>query len=992
MIVSRAFINRLLIKLASLVNSNKCVVTSLFLVGCVPLTFLFSQKFAFLHYNSASDAPFKEVTTILQDTEGFLWVGSKQGLYRFDGNEFENFGIHLKSQHIHRLIAHKGKILFVNDTGLHQMEELGTQPQLSEIIEGDINQVDSLPFYPNDFLISPKGSIWLSQSNHSLGRYTNGTFKTYHFSTSAKPQHITLRQEPNGLLWALSPLDGLFQYDRLNDVFEKIMEAKGTTTFLINGDYLLLGGESLKIYYIRNKSKPQLLRTIALSDDLVTAIQVDVGNRYIVGTKKGQLYLLPQLKERLQPIYGSNTPHRIQELDFGVIHQIYPMQDSISPNGMLAIASSNGLWILKNRFFETVLKLPKNNPNSIAIGRQQETWVAMNGLYDIRPKKGQFQAQKMGGNFQVEAVAFAPPSTLWLSVSTPSNQIWKVVNNQYQKKYNFDNRGEGIFYLYADSQENLWFCQAPQEAPIIGIAKIDKQGNVQYYDNQKGFSNRILVLKESKRGEIYAAGIGEDTYLYQYDSDTDAFVNLSQPLPFPSAQNFEVHDLAIDDIGVVWLATTDGLLMYDTERTTWIQDENLGHEEIRGVTALPNGGIWIATATNGLVYYDNNHSIPIGEASGLPAIINSYRCLATDKNGRIWAGTAEGLVYSLPSNATLKPSTQPRLKKVRRNHQEAINLAKNTLRISDKDHLELQYTSLDYHVEHSDYQYQLMDRAEKKLSLNHPRWKSNGVKNKLILEDLVAGKYSLEVRSKQSGGYQWSTPLSIELDVITPWYRQAWFLYPLGIIVIGIISYYLRLFILRRVKKLQQLLHFQNEKLEEKQALLDQKILEFDEHQQEYNTTMSNIQMLELFIKAIPPRAGWNEIITAMGKAVDQSIDIAAFEIAFIEKKELVHRGYSTKEKGNYTFRSKLFDPKTSLTSWAIANQQEVVINDFDQEHHLYIDKKEAYHFQSLVIIPFLKNKQSVALCAYSVGKQQFNDNEVIMLRILVRFILQASI
>ncbi len=150
--------------------------------------------------------------------------------------------------------------------------------------------------------------------------------------------------------------------------------------------------------------------------------------------------------------------------------------------------------------------------------------------------------------------------------------------------------------------------------------------------------------------------------------------------------------------------------------------------------------------------------------------------------------------------------------------------------------------------------------------------------------------------------------------------------------------------------------------------------------------------MLALFIKAIPPRAGWNEIITAMGKAVDQSIDIAAFEIAFLEQKELIHRGYSTKEEGKYTYRSKLLDAKTSLTSWAIVNQQEVIINDFDAEHHLYIDKKDAYHFQSLVIIPFFKNKQSVALCAYSIGKQQFNENEVIMLRILVRFILQASI
>ena len=193
-----------------------------------------------------------------------------------------------------------------------------------------------------------------------------------------------------------------------------------------------------------------------------------------------------------------------------------------------------------------------------------------------------------------------------------------------------------------------------------------------------------------------------------------------------------------------------------------------------------------------------------------------------------------------------------------------------------------------------------------------------------------------------------------------------------------------------RIKQLQQLIQFQYKKLAEKEAQLNQKIQEFDEHQQDYKSTMSNIQMLELFIKAIPTRADWDEIITAMGKAVDQSIDIAAFEIAFFENKELIHRGYSSKEQEKYTYRSKLFDSKTSLTAWAIANQKEVIINDFDKEHQSYIDEKEAYYYQSLVIIPFFKNKQSVALCAYSIGKQQFNDNEIIMLRILVKFILHS--
>jgi hypothetical protein len=270
-------------------------------------------------------------------------------------------------------------------------------------------------------------------------------------------------------------------------------------------------------------------------------------------------------------------------------------------------------------------------------------------------------------------------------------------------------------------------------------------------------------------------------------------------------------------------------------------------------------------------------------------------------------------------------------------------------------------------------------------------WTNNEDKNFLELTHLETGKYFLEIRSKQAGGYLWSLPLEIKIDVSRPWFKQAWFFYPVASIITFFLAYYLRFFVLRRIKKLQFLIQSQSIRLAEKQAQLDKKIKEFNEHQQDYQVTMSNVQMLELFIKAIPPKTGWNEIITAMGKAVDQSIDIAAFEIAFLDDKEVTYRGYSYKEEGGYTYRHKPFNTKTSLVSWALAHRQEVVINNFDEEHQLYIEKKDAYYYQSLVVIPFQKDKENVALCAYSIDKHQFNQNEVIMLRILVKFIIHST-
>ena len=75
-----------------------------------------------------------------------------------------------------------------------------------------------------------------------------------------------------------------------------------------------------------------------------------------------------------------------------------------------------------------------------------------------------------------------------------------------------------------------------------------------------------------------------------------------------------------------------------------------------------------------------------------------------------------------------------------------------------------------------------------------------------------------------------------------------------------------------------------------------------------------------------------------------------------------------------------------------MANDQEVLINDFEKEHGMYIQEKAAYHFKSLLFIPFaLENEQAVVLCAYKVNKNDFDPNDQIMFRILSQFI-QSSI
>ncbi|MCA0133111.1 GAF domain-containing protein [Winogradskyella sp. D23] len=940
-----------------------------------------------MQYNSESGAPFDKVATVLQDREGFVWIGSQNGLYRFDGSNFDIYSIHTESQSIHQLHSNKNSIVFVNDKGLYQIETIVGEPKFSKILEGTINETEESPFYPNDFIFSKDESIWISQSNHSIGKWHDNSFETYCFTDSENAQNIVLQEDSQGGIWALSPLDGLYLYNPSTNKFDKKLDIKNGQALIEHNNQLLVGNENLHIFSITSNSLKEI-KTLVLQDDLITALNIDHNNQYYVGTEKGNLFKLKDLNSSPQTIYGANEAHRVEKLDFGPINEIYITTDNISNKDQLWVSSDTGLWLLEQRFFKTVDNLPMNNPIGISISKEGKAWVPINYIFEIFSTETGFDSKIIHKDVQANAVAIDVQGALWVTTTTPRVELLKFENDKIVKRYDFHDRGESIFYLYPDSEGNVWFNQAPIDKPIIGIAKIDTNGNVKFYDETKGFSSRVLALKESSRGEVYAVGIGEKSYLYKFDAVQDRFINLSPKLPFNAILNFEVHDLTIDDRGIVWLASTDGLLRYDGEKITLVQNDILGQEEVRGVTHYSNNNIWVATATKGLVFHKENTSTHLGESEGLPAVISAYRCIATDNEGRLWVGTAEGLVYSRISASTLPNSHTPRIRKVFVDRTEETIDFNSVFEVDQRKPFELQFTNLSFPSKNVQYQYRLLPKEDRDILLVEQLWESNANGNSIKLDDIELGDYSLEVRARQPGGYQWSEPLEIELYVFTPWYSKMWFIYGLVLLGIVLVGFYFRVYVRRRFKRFQDILKYSNEKLAKKEEQLNEKIKELEEKGDQLVSATSNIHTLELFIKEIPKKASWNDIITAMGKAVAESVDVNAFEIAFKENEEIVHKGYSNQERSGYTFRAKPFNAKTSLTCWAMENNQEVLINDFEKEHTMYIQEKDVYRFRSLLFIPFsLDNDQPVVLCAYSTKQNHFDSNDLIMFRILAQFI-----
>ena len=533
---------------------------------------------------------------------------------------------------------------------------------------------------------------------------------------------------------------------------------------------MILSGSELTIINIGSHGEiiEQNKINLNTAKEIQHALQLPNG-QLILALRQGGLYILDDLNSpqpSLQKIYSNNDPHRVDELPFNSIRRI--ITDGISDDIFLCL--NDGLGVLKRRFFESVHDLSNGNITSIA-GKDDEIYVNMGEVYKVTPTQNGYAAEilDLPTTETIGSLEFFDGK---LICATGEGLIY-TYGDRLEVLRDLSDRGEGVFYMHGDQKNRLWICQAPSENPIIGIACILPTGQLKEYGRDKGLNDRILVIKETDRGRIYVAGIGENSYLHRYNENEDRFENMSLPMDFNIGDNFEVHDMAIAPNGTIYLASTAGLLRHDIDRVTKIElGTRFNDIEIRSVHATKNG-IWLSTETQGMLYHDGEDIIPISEESGLPSKVMSYRGIYNDQNDRLWIGTAEGAVYTLTEGPTLDHTNNP-------------YVVSNNFRSRDTclvgvvgEELKLVMNTISPTSNAVWYQY----------ALNDDEWSIPSKNKELSVRNITKGNHYLQVRSRINGGFEWSKPISIKLWIKQVWYKNPIIIIPLLFLLIGSIIF-----------------------------------------------------------------------------------------------------------------------------------------------------------------------------------------------------------
>ncbi len=939
----------------------------------------------------------EQVRDVMTARDGFLWVATDAGLFRFDGRDFVPINRHLESRYIRDLERINDSLLvFSSDAGVYALHEEDNElgGRTVQIIPGEVAASDSVLLYPNQLFFDQRERLWISQPDHRLSRWKNDSLQHYSFQTGtargASADAFHFAQASDSTLWVSTPNGQLYRYDETADEFIHAPLRNRLSTIqsmYCQNDTLWLGGDGLVRGLIADGRFRQEIGYNSGGSIITSFLSIKTSGSLLVGTRESGLFRLQFSGSDLsfQQIFGSNDPHRIERLPFNQIHALY--RDQLNN---LWLSTGQGLGLLQSRFFQTIFGLTNNNTLAIHPDQYHEVLLSYGEAYTIKKDEVGFSSTPIPLEEDFITSLADGENQVWLG--SIDGRLLNVHQEQKQTALDLSERGGGLFFIEHDSNGNIWICQAPNETPIVGVGKFGADGVFREYAKEEGLDNRILVVRESPRGRIYAAGIGPETYLYRYQMEEDVFTNLSLPLPFPPSQGFEVHDIAIDERGIVWLATTDGLLRYDLERIQRVQLGDLTTSEIRSVTAMTDGQLWCASATEGLIaYQDRDQSfILFDEACGLPSIIATYRCLTASAAGHLWIGTAEGVVYSRDALPTAL-LTQPPIWLSLQLDQEP-QTTKKALSIGIKNTLSLRWASPMFPGGLINYRYRLKSKED---SL----WIDLETENQLQLRQLPFGDYTLEISAKMEGGYTWSEPLSLSLYVRPPWHTRWWA--RTLFLLAGLAALYV-LFqmnigrLLRRIRLLETALGKKDAELKEKERQLAT-LTPTDlarQRQQASKEARENEWLqparLHQILAEIPPHATWSKVLPILAQHVSEADGPDAFEIGWNEGQEICIRHFD-KSKGVFSWLTAEFSEKTSLPVWALTHKQSVQLHQASIEINEYIENDEELDFESVLCVPFeVSGRQVLVFSLYSKKTHQFNEIALERLEVLLQYLSVA--
>lgn len=725
----------------------------LIVVSCVLLGELKAQEYQIRQYRVEHGLPSDVIKAVAQDTLGFIWIATDDGLVKYDGIQFTTYKSAQHSQYTKGFVKTKGgKFFAIGDLDLIEIINKIDTVIFRSVLQGARTPADTTIWYPKAIYEDQNGSLWLAEPQ-SVVRFNGKSMKRFDFGSSNR-SIVFIRSfsfaEAGESVYAISYGGNVF---RINKSSEKVDQLPITfpdrvSHAVTHGDKILVcTGNGVYESSVQDGtlSTPKILYPIINPSHLLIASDSSVW----VGTFGDILY---HIENGVEPktiphdFKGINSLYQSEEGDFWVstdkgLVLMQPNQFNIPDKNSLAHFIEGMAYDESRKTFyyctkETLLAVNRNETNN----SYQSRLLYFNS-------QSYFQSLRMG------------KEGLWAGVDF---RLMLFQNDKIKNTWDFSSEGNFIHDVFVDSQQNVWLSQADNSniiviTPTMGIKrfplKISKQ-------------SEINLAREGKRG-IYVAASGTTAYLFLKPHDSSAFKNISASVKFPLQSDLNIIDLAVGEDDVLWMASTEGLLRF---KSTDIERVNLGETfttlSVSSVEFLDSENILFSNSF-GLFRYNikTNDYWLYDEHAGLPSNTVTDQGILVDAESRLWIGTSYGVALAESSIITNRKTPTPfcveaRVNGVPKRYAQGLSAQYGAF-------INLKFSSITFPENKIFMQW--------RLASGDTTWRTLA-NRELSLSDLPSQEHLIEVRTKKNTGLDWSEPLLLSITVEKPYWQQPNFI------------------------------------------------------------------------------------------------------------------------------------------------------------------------------------------------------------------------
>jgi signal transduction histidine kinase/ligand-binding sensor domain-containing protein len=807
---------------------------------------------------------FNEVYSILQDSRGFMWFGTFNGLNRYDGYTFTvykpipadsttmsagscntryedalgNFWINNSSNltrydrttdRFARCLKGLWTTTMCEDTvtdpsrpvmwfatlggGVHRYDEVTRTFTQFLHSANDPSTINSDSVF--SVFVDRSGMLWVGTAR-GLNSFDGERF--IHYAQVSQHGVFKVYEDPDtssNMLW-IGGEDALYAYERRKNVFSKYeieFGGHGNEFQIIHADSkgrLWVGWNGGIALFDRTTWR--FLSSQEIQSDrwgyvtMPLFIGEDNAGTLYMTTTRGPLYVFDEQKERWAPInIATDHPY--------TFHELYKDRTGTMWFGTVA---DGVLKIDKSRKPFTVYKNVPGDPSSMgsssATGISQDTsgfvWVGtLGGLSRLDPATGTFTHFKNDPRNH----SSLGDNLVWPVLDENNGSVWVGTHGGNglerfdKKKETFQHYGYyWVSSLFQDRQKTLWVGTGGG-----GVLEFDRKANTfrrhfPPYTNPANLADTRAIV-EDHEGLIWIAVMAGG--VKAYNRATKMWANVSDYHSTTGANKIGggLHALCVDREGTVWVGTHSGLQRFNKHDSTFTA--YLAGTYISGILEDNQGNLWLSS-TDGIFKFDprtgkvRKYDTGDGVTIWPSAVPTGYK----SRTGEMFFGGMNGLLRFHPDSIRDNPHVPPVVITgfFKFNQPAELDTA-----ISEKEAIELSYKDNMITFEFAALNYTSPEKnqyAHQMVGFD-TGWVYCGTERKATYTNLDGGTYIFRVKGSNNDGIWNEEGTSIAVIINPPFWKTWWFttlaFVSLLLSVGGTIRYVEKRKLMRRIEQLK---------------------------------------------------------------------------------------------------------------------------------------------------------------------------------------------